>query len=110
MLMINMDDIEEKELFPGFKGRFIHSKNLTVVHWSITAGSSLQKHSHPHEQITNIIKGEFEFVIDGRTKKLTTGGIALIPSEVQHSGNAITDCYVVDVFYPVREDYQTGES
>ena len=106
MLMTNKDEIEEKEIFPGFKGRFIHSENLTVVHWSITAGASLQKHSHHHEQITNIIEGEFKFIVDGKAKKLTTGGIALIPSEVQHSGEAITDCYIVDVFYPVREDYK----
>ena len=106
MLMINKDEIKQKELFPGFTGRFVHSEHLTVVHWSISAGSNLPEHSHPHEQITSIISGEFDFTIAGKTKKLTSGGIAIIPSDAQHSGNAITDCYVIDVFYPVREDYK----
>lgn len=25
---------------------------------------------------------------------------------VPHSGRALTDCRVIDVFYPVREDYR----
>ncbi|MHA1995707.1 MAG: cupin domain-containing protein [Candidatus Hodarchaeales archaeon] len=106
MLITNKIEIEEREIIPGFKGRFIHTENLTVVHWSINAGASLQEHSHPHEQVTNLIEGEFEFTLDGEVTKLTAGGVVAIPSDVKHSAKAITDCYVVDVFYPVREDYK----
>ncbi|PWI47717.1 cupin [Candidatus Heimdallarchaeota archaeon B3_Heim] len=106
MLITNKLEIEEKEIIPGFKGRFIHTKNLTVVHWSISAGAILQEHSHSHEQVTNLIEGEFEFDLDGEVTKLTAGGVVAIPSDVKHSAKAITDCYVVDVFYPVREDYK----
>jgi quercetin dioxygenase-like cupin family protein len=106
MLITNKIEIEEREIIPGFKGRFINTENLTVVHWYINAGSSLQEHSHPHEQVTNLIEGEFEFTLDGEVTKLTAGGVVAIPSDVKHSAKAITDCYVVDVFYPVREDYK----
>ena len=106
MSFINLNEISERQVVPGFKGKFIHSDNVTIVHWDITAGAKLLEHNHPHEQITNIIDGELELTIEGITKVLKSGELAVVPSNVKHSGIAITDCYVVDVFYPIREDYK----
>lgn len=106
MSFIKLKDISEREVVPGFRGKFIHSKNVTVVHWSVTKGSQLTEHNHPHEQVTNIIAGELELTIEGVTKKLTSGELAIVPSNVKHQGKAITDCYIIDVFYPIREDYR----
>ncbi|MHA2226891.1 MAG: cupin domain-containing protein [Candidatus Hodarchaeales archaeon] len=106
MSVIKLDDLNEREIIPGFNGKFIHSENVTVIYWRITAGSVLIEHNHVHEQITNIMNGEFEFIIEGETKKLTSGEVAVIPSNVKHSGRAITDCNIIDVFYPTREDYK----
>ena len=106
MLNTNLSEIEEKEIVSGFKGKFIHSENLTIAHWSITTGASLPEHSHPHEQVTNLIEGKFELIIDGKIHELKSGGVVVIPSDVKHSGKAFTDCYIIDVFYPVRDDYR----
>lgn len=106
MSFINLNEIVEREVIPGFKGKFIHSKNITVVHWSITAGSQLSEHNHHHEQVTNVIDGELELTIEGVTKRLKSGELAIVPSNVKHHGKAITDCYILDVFYPIREDYR----
>ena len=106
MSFINLNEISEREVVPGFKGKFIHSDNVTIVHWDITAGAILSEHNHHHEQITNIINGELELTIEGITKILKSGELAVVPSNVKHSGRAITDCYVIDVFYPIREDYK----
>lgn len=106
MSFINLDEIAEREVVSGFKGKFIHSENVTIVHWNITIGSELSEHNHHHEQITNIINGELELTIEGVTKVLKSGELVVVPSNVYHSGRAITDCYVIDVFYPIREDYK----
>ncbi len=106
MSFINLQDIIEREVIPGFKGKFIHSANVTIVHWSITAGSELSEHNHPHEQVTNIISGELELTMERVTKRLKSGEVAVIPSNLKHHGRAITDCYIIDVFYPIREDYR----
>ncbi len=106
MSFINLNEITEREIVPGFKGKFIHSENVTVVHWSITAGSQLSEHNHPHEQVTNVLAGELELTVEGVTRRLKSGEVAVVPSDVKHHGIAITDCYILDVFYPVREDYR----
>lgn len=103
---IEPDDLEEREPLPGCKGRFLHTDNMTVVYWQMEAGAPLPEHAHPHEQIVNMIAGEYELTVDGDTRLLTPGSVVVIPSNVVHSGRARTDCRIIDVFHPVREDYR----
>ncbi len=106
MLIKKLDEITAKEIIPGFHGKFVHSPHITLAHWNIEAGSSLPEHSHPHEQITTVLEGTLELTAEGKTHILTPGSVAAIPSDVPHSGKAVTNCRVIDVFYPRREDYQ----
>ena len=105
MPIIDLETIKKKELLPGYQVRFVHSDNVTIAFWDAKAGSKLPAHSHVHEQISQIIEGEFELTIGEETFVLKQGKVAIIPSNVEHSGTAITDCKIVDTFYPVREDY-----
>ena len=105
MVFKNLNDIEQKELIPGYKVRFIHSKNMTIAYWDIKKDAPLPEHKHPHEQIANMIEGKFELTVGGETKIVKAGDVAVIPSNTKHSGKAITDCKIIDIFYPIREDY-----
>jgi quercetin dioxygenase-like cupin family protein len=101
--------LEEKpvrEVFPGFHGRFVHSDRLTLAFWDIDAGSTLPAHSHPHEQVVNMIEGDLEIVAGGVAHRLRPGDVLVIPGGVEHSGRALTACRVMDVFSPAREDYR----
>jgi quercetin dioxygenase-like cupin family protein len=91
---------------PGFHGQFIHSDTMTFAYWRIVASSILPEHSHPHEQVVNMLEGELDLVVDGVTHTLRTGDVFAIPGNATHSGRALTDCRVLDVFCPVREDYK----
>ena len=51
-------------------------------------------------------EGKFEMTVNGDTQILEPGFFAIIPSNVQHGGTAITDCKLLDIFTPVREDYR----
>ena len=106
MSFIKLSDVEEKEIVAGFRGRFIHSANITVAYWKIKAGATIPIHHHVHEMIVNVIEGQLELTIDGETKVLHAGMARVIPSNVPHTAKGITDCFVIDVFSPVREDYK----
>jgi len=101
----NLKDLKEKELIRGYKVKFIHSKNMTFAYWDIEANAPLPEHSHPHEQVANIIEGKFELNAGDETKILEPGQVAVIPPNTKHSGKAITKCRIIDVFYPIREDH-----
>lgn len=106
MEIIELEKIPQKELIPGYNVRFVHSENVTIAYWEIKAGRKLPEHSHVHEQISHAISGDFELTVDEKVIRLKPGQIVIIPSNAKHSGLAITDCKMTDVFYPVREDYK----
>lgn len=101
-----IDQLTERELAPGYLARLVHTDQLTIAHLRVTAGSILPEHQHPHEQVTNILEGEFEMTVDGETRHCTAGSVVVIPGNTPHSARAITDCRLVDVFHPAREDYK----
>jgi mannose-6-phosphate isomerase-like protein (cupin superfamily) len=68
----------------------------------------LPAHSHPHEQVVNVLDGEFELVVEGTPHVLRTGDVFAIPGNAPHSGQALTSCWILDVFCPIREDYRTA--
>ncbi|MCB0395410.1 MAG: cupin domain-containing protein [Flavobacteriales bacterium] len=102
---ISLNEIPEKETIPGYRVRLVHTKNLTMAYYDVKAGSPFPEHSHPNEQVTNVVRGKFELVVEGESRILTVGDVAVIPSGARHYGKAITDCRIIDVFHPVREDY-----
>jgi quercetin dioxygenase-like cupin family protein len=105
MPFLNIADIKSQEITPGYKARFVHSKNMTFAFWTIEPGMPLPAHSHMHEQVANVLSGEFELTVGNETKILSKGDVAIIPANVTHTGRALTQCEILDVFYPVREDY-----
>ena len=108
--MINLKNVPEKSPFPGWRGKFIRSAGMTFVYWNVSAGTALPEHSHPHEQVAHIFEGQFEFTVDGVTQIFGPGSVSIVPPHAVHSGRAITDCRIMDVFCPVREDYVQYEA
>ena len=106
MTFQHLDQIKAKELAPGCSAKLIHTDNMTVAHWRLEAGAEIPEHAHPHEQVANMIEGQFEFTVDGVTQVVGPGNIAVILPNVRHSGKALTACYMIDGFYPTREDYK----
>ncbi len=105
MPFIDLHDIEEKEIVKGCRVRFVHTEEMTISFWNIDSGSEVPDHTHPNVQVSKIIEGELELTIGSETQVLSPGKIAVIPSNVSHRAVALTDCRVIDTFYPVREDY-----
>ena len=106
MMFKEIIEIEQTEVIQGFKGRFFHTNSTTIAFWEIEEGAVLPEHAHIHEQTTQVVEGKFEMTIDTKTMILESGMIVSIPSNVKHSGKALTACKLTDIFCPVREDYK----
>lgn len=104
--MPNLKEIKEKKLSEGILGKYIHGISSTLGWVNIKGNSVLPAHHHPHEQITLMIEGTMEMKIGEETFLLGPGDIHVIPSNVVHSAFAKTDCILIDVFAPVREEYK----
>lgn len=102
----DLSHIHSKELVKGFYGKYIHSDNTSIGFVDIEEGCILPVHAHVHEQTTIVLEGQLEITIGSETKVYEKGLVAFIPSNIHHSARALTACKVMDVFYPVREDYK----
>ncbi len=101
-----LHDMPEREHFPGFHGRFVHSDAMTFVWWRIEDGAAVPEHAHPHEQVVNMLEGTLALTVDGEEHVLHAGDVFAIPGGVRHSARALGPSRVLDVFSPVREDYR----
>ena len=101
-----IDQIEPREIIKGYKARFIHTETMTMAFWEVEAGAVMPIHHHIHEQTSQVLEGKFELTIDGERKVYEPGFVAIIPSNIPHGGIALTNCKLLDMFSPVREDYK----
>ena len=103
---IQLDGIDVKEFTKGFKAKYVHSETMTLAFLEVTAGAMMPIHQHVHEQISQVLEGSFELTVNDERKVYEAGTVVVIPSNVPHGGVAVTDCRLLDIFSPVREDYR----
>ncbi len=106
MSFINIQSLNDKQIVDGFNGKFLHTSNITIGYVTAVAGSVLPEHSHVHEQITHVLEGKLQMTIADETSLVEAGRVAVIPSNTKHSAIALTNCKLLDVFNPVREEYK----
>jgi len=78
---------------------------MMSVEVSFKKGSIGALHSHPHEQVSYIIKGSFEFELDGKKEVIKAGDSYYIEPDVMHGVVALEDSIILDLFTPQREDF-----
>jgi len=88
-----------------FDTRFVHTNNLSVAFNQMKPGASVPPHEHTQETIDIVLMGELEMTIDGETFVAPAGAVIKVGPNVRHAAKAITDCRVVNIFYPMREDF-----
>lgn len=65
-------------------------------------------HTHPHEQVTYVVEGEFLLNVDGQIHHMRPGDLASIPANVPHGIQTLTPhVRAIDAFTPLRKDFQT---
>ncbi|TSD67465.1 cupin domain-containing protein [Inquilinus sp. KBS0705] len=102
----HFSNIDTKEIAPGFFSKLIHTDTNTINFIEVAAGCTVPDHSHVHEQLSFVIEGQFQLTVGGIPQILDSGMFAVIPSNAVHNGLAITNCKLIDVFSPVRQDYK----
>ncbi|MCP4632268.1 MAG: cupin domain-containing protein [candidate division Zixibacteria bacterium] len=106
MGLVKLNELPELQISEGILAHAVNTQTVTVLHVQIKAGSLLPEHVHYNEQVINVIAGELELTVEGKVHRLVPGVVMVLPPNVPHSGRAVTDVKVVDVFHPAREDFR----
>lgn len=111
--MAGFDHVRElpfRRIWDGINARLVNGERLSVAVVELDPGAVVQEHSHEHEQLGLVIRGEMTFRIGDETRELGPGETWTIPSNVLHEATAgPTGAVVIDVFAPVREDWVSLE-
>jgi quercetin dioxygenase-like cupin family protein len=101
------DECARHTIFPGVHIRTCACEKMMVSLAELAAGSVVEEHAHPHEQVGLVLEGKAVFFIGGEEKTLQPGELFRIPGNVRHRVVALDrPVKVIDIFYPVREEYR----
>lgn len=104
---IEMAELPARERRPGIHVRAAWMERMTLSQVTLQPNAAVPSHQHPAEQATIVMSGSLTMRIGAETRQVFAGDCYLIPGGVEHSGIAGPDgACLVDVFTPVREDYQ----
>ena len=79
---------------------------MTFAHYDFKRGSAIHEHFHPQEEVYEVLEGELELTIDGVTKIVQPGLVAVVPSNVSHSVRALSDGRAIIVDYRLRREFE----
>lgn len=99
-------DHELEDLGGGIKRRMaIYADNAMVVEVHFEKGAVAAIHSHPHEQISYVVSGAFEFDIGGEKKVVRAGDTTYKQPDIPHGAVCLEEGMLLDFFTPHREDF-----
>jgi quercetin dioxygenase-like cupin family protein len=84
---ITWEEQEFSEVRPGIWGATVHTPQLTATLYRYAPGSTWEEHQHPQDQMTTVLEGEIDFVVDGTPVHLVTGQLATLPGGTPHSAS-----------------------
>lgn len=105
MFVFNQD-IPMEDLGEGISRKVLaHSDNMMSVEVHFEEGAIGAMHSHPHEQLTYVLSGEFEFTIGDERKIVTAGDTMYKEPDIEHGCVCLKPGVLIDTFTPMRKDF-----
>src|SRR2546421_12344830 len=90
MTFIDTNHLNVKEPRAGWKGRFFHSQNMTFAYYAVAAGAWIHEHSHPNDEVWNVIDGELEIKVAAETQVARHGCAVAVPPDTPNSAKPLT--------------------
>jgi quercetin dioxygenase-like cupin family protein len=86
--------------------RGVHGRQLTVAQFLMKQGYIVDRHSHPNEQITLVLRGAIRLDFEtGESHVLRDGEFIVVPPNLVHWGIVLEDTLDFDAFSPPRSDW-----
>lgn len=82
-----------------------HNGTMMQVEVFFEEGAIGPMHSHPHEQLTYVLSGEFKFTIGDETKMVKVGDTLYKEPNIMHGCVCTKKGVLLDTFTPQRADF-----
>jgi quercetin dioxygenase-like cupin family protein len=99
-------DVELEDLGGGLSRKVMsYSDNIMTVEVHFETGTVAPMHQHPHEQLTYVKSGKFEFTVGDETKTVTEGDTIYKVPNIMHGCVCVEKGVLIDNFTPMRKDF-----
>lgn len=109
MPILKYDEAEVTKIGLNIERRLSHLDKLLTAIIDFSNGPMDEPdppHSHPHEQISYVAKGELYVFIGDERSYIKEGDMFIVPSGIPHTIQTLTkEVRLIDSFSPVREDF-----
>jgi quercetin dioxygenase-like cupin family protein len=102
-------DIEPEPLNPLTTRQFVVGADTMLARLVLKKGAHVPLHQHMNEQISHVLEGALNFLLEGKEVTVRAGEILCIPPHLPHEVIAIEDSVALDIFNPPRQDWIDGD-
>ncbi|SMB82714.1 Cupin domain-containing protein [Pasteurella testudinis DSM 23072] len=103
---IHAQELRLEDLGNGVKRKILaYSENMMAVEVHFEQGAIGAMHNHPHEQLTYVLSGEFEFTIGDKTQTVKAGDVLYKQPNIIHGCRCLQAGVLLDNFTPMRKDF-----
>jgi quercetin dioxygenase-like cupin family protein len=102
--------LEPFRIWDGVVARSVDGERVGFAVVELEPSTVVPEHSHENEQLGMVLRGSVSFRVGDETRDLEAGGTWRIAPNVPHEVHVGSEgAVVIDVFAPVRADWQALE-
>jgi quercetin dioxygenase-like cupin family protein len=102
-------DIAPEQMNPLTTRQYVVGTNTMLARLVLKKGAHVPLHQHMNEQMSHVVEGALNFMIEGKEVVVRAGEILCIPPHVPHEVVALEDSVALDIFNPPRQDWIDGD-
>jgi quercetin dioxygenase-like cupin family protein len=103
----HINDLSPHRIWDSAVARVVQGDRMTLAVVELEPDASVPEHRHGNEQLGIVLKGSITMTVNGEARTLEVGETYVIAGDVPHAAVVGPEgATVVDVFNPVRADWQ----
>ena len=102
-------EVTAEQMNPLVTRQYVTGEKTMLARIVLKKGAHVPRHEHFHEQVSHVVEGALEFVLDEGRKTVRAGEILCIPPHAPHEVIALEDSIALDIFNPPRQDWIDGD-
>jgi quercetin dioxygenase-like cupin family protein len=102
-------EIEPEPMNPLVTRQYVTGARTMLARLVLKKGAHVPLHHHVNEQVSHVVAGALDFVLEEGRVTVRTGEILCIPPDAPHEVIALEDSVALDIFNPPRQDWIDGD-
>ena len=102
-------DIAPEQMNTLTTRQYVVGTNTMLARLVLKKGAHVPLHQHMNEQMSHVVEGALNFMIEEKEVTVRAGEILCIPPHVPHEVVALEDSVALDIFNPPRQDWIDGD-